>query len=119
VRRSAERRTAVSDDVVVQERGNALWRAGLRRHHVEVVRWRVGLDVEVEESHLALDPVHPDHLDAGQCAGLIAVRQPRRALSIVLILVVRTRLLVNIATNGCILRARQRGKEERDGDQRR
>jgi len=55
---------------------------------------------------------HPDHLEAGQYAGLIAVRQPRSAIPIVavLILVVRTRLLVNIGTNGYILRARQMGR---------
>jgi len=68
----------VAYDVVVEEGHRApLWGAGLWRDYIEVVNCGVGCREEWGEGkrHRDLDPVHPDHLEAGRRPGLIAIRE--------------------------------------------
>jgi len=70
----------VAYDVVVEEGHRAsLWRVGLWRDYIEGVNFGVGCREEggLGKRHWDLDPIHPDHLEAGRRPGLIAIREAR------------------------------------------
>ena len=68
----------VADDVVVEEGHRAsLWGVGLWRDYIEGVNFGVGGREEwgLCKRHRDLDPIRPDHLEAGRRPGLIAIRE--------------------------------------------
>ena len=52
--------------MVVMKGEDALRCLALRRHDIEILRGRVGFDVDVEETHLAHHAVDPNHFKAGK-----------------------------------------------------
>jgi len=68
----------VAHDVVMEERYRApLWGVGLWRDYIEGVNCGFGCREKwgVDKRHLDLDPVHPNHLEAGRNSAIIIAIQ--------------------------------------------